>query len=419
MSVSDSSLSRRDVLRAAGALGAAAVMGGAALGQVRPGLPGATPTSAPGEAASQPVQVPTRVFGRSGVKVSILALGGIFDILNNQVALHQALRHGVTYWDTANGYNGGNSELGIGNFLGENPQRRKDLFLVTKSGNHDAAGLDEHLALSLERMKTDHVEMFFIHNLKGAREIQQHGAEWKQWAQRQRDAGKIKLFGFSAHTRQEEAMLEAAKTDYIDGIMLTYNFRVMGKPRMKEAIAACHDAGIGLTAMKTMALRTNREPTTQPQEKALVDQLVAKGCSPEQGCLKVVWENPAIASICTLMPNLAILQADVQAATDGIALSAGDRRLMQEYAQATCGGYCAACGTCQDLAGGLPVPDVMRWLMYARSYGELARARQEFAQLPSAVRGALAGADFSAAQRRCPQGMPIAQLIRSACEELA
>jgi hypothetical protein len=171
--------------------------------------------------------------------------------------------------------------------------------------------------------------------------------------------------------------------------------------------------------MKTMALRTNREPTTQPQEKTLVDQLVAKGCSPEQGCLKVVWENPAIASICTLMPNLAILQADVQAATDGIALSAGDRRLMQEYAQATCQGYCAACGTCEGLAGGLPVPDVMRWLMYARSYGDLARARQEFAQLPSAIRGALAGADFSVAQRQCPQGMPIAQLVRSACEELA
>ena len=45
--------------------------------------------------------MPKRKLGKTGVDVSILCLGGMFDTINNQLLLKQAMKWGVTYWDTA------------------------------------------------------------------------------------------------------------------------------------------------------------------------------------------------------------------------------------------------------------------------------------------------------------------------------
>ena len=113
----------------------------------------------------KPVKVPTRPFGRTGVPVSMLGLGGIFDIVSNQLVLKQALDWGVTYWDTAASYNGGRSEGGIGMFLEKNPQARKDIFLVTK---YDGGEMTDALNQSLEKLKTDYVDMYFLHGVAPA-----------------------------------------------------------------------------------------------------------------------------------------------------------------------------------------------------------------------------------------------------------
>ncbi len=77
--------------------------------------------------------IPKRKLGKTGVEVSILSLGGMFDTVNNQLLLRQAYNWGVTYWDTAEGYGNGLSEEGMGRFFTRNPEARKEIFLVTKS----------------------------------------------------------------------------------------------------------------------------------------------------------------------------------------------------------------------------------------------------------------------------------------------
>ena len=180
MSEADRNLSRRELLRAATAAGAAAALGAAGLARAA-GVGTSLPSTQPATGASPaPVPMPQRTFGRSGVKVPILCLGGIFDILNNQVTLHQAIKLGVTYWDTAHSYTNGNSELGIGAFLEKDPLLRKDIFLVTKSGNKDSPeGLSAEFAESLERMKTDYVDLFLIHAVGSANDVRQNQAMWK------------------------------------------------------------------------------------------------------------------------------------------------------------------------------------------------------------------------------------------------
>ena len=101
---------------------------------------------------------------------------------------------------------------------------------------------------------------------------------------------------------------------WIDGIMFTYNYRLMNEPRMKAAIEACYKAGIGLTAMKTQGGGPVKKDSDSEIEMA--SRFMEKGFTAEQAKLMAVWQDKRIASICSQMPNLTIMAANAVAAVD-------------------------------------------------------------------------------------------------------
>jgi len=409
-------MSRRDFFKTAGAAGVGGVLAAAGLA-VAETQPATAPASrATTKPAGARLAVPTRKFGRTGVNVAALSLGGIFDVANNQLLLKQAIKWGVTYWDTANGYGGGNSELGFGKFFEKYPQERRNIFLVTKSGARSPAGLTEHLNLSLERMKTDYIDLFFLHALRNTRPCT---PEIRAWAAKAKKAGKIKFFGFSTHSNMDKCLMSASKLGWIDGIMMTYNFRLRLNARMQAAVEAAHKAGIGLTAMKVLGRRT--VPAVGKAEIKLIGQFVNRGFNEQQARLKAIWADERIASICTKMDSMKLLMENTAAVLDKTKLSAADERVMEEYARRTAWQYCAGCGDiCQQAVGGeVPVCDVMRYLMYYNSYKDQDRARELFARLPARARRGLTSLDYSLAEQRCPQGIPIASYMARAAEILA
>ena len=131
-------------------------------------------------------------------------------------------------------------------------------------------------------------------------------------------AGKIKFFGFSTHDNMEDCLLSAAKEDWIDAVMFTYNFRIMNAAKMKEAIAACVDKGIGLVAMKTQG--GGQVKTDSEAELQMAGRFLERGFTDKQAKIKAVLENPNIASICSQMPSLTILSANVAAVRDQTSL---------------------------------------------------------------------------------------------------
>ena len=403
-------VSRRAFLKGAGMAGLGAAMG---IGADHVGAVGVRRAT-----ASVTETVPKRPFGKTGVQVSALSLGGMFDIPSNQLVLRQAIRWGVTYWDTADCYGGGKSEKGIGKFFERSPDDRKQIFLVTKSDDRDPEGLSRLLNRSLDRMKTDYVDLYFVHGLGGMDEL---NGDTKKWAEKAKSEGRIRFFGFSTHRNMEECMIGAAKLGWIDGIMMTYNYRVMNSDAMKRAVAACVEAGIGLTAMKTQAKSSwfNFKKNGDTAE-AMLDRFIKRGFTAEQAKLKAVWENKNIASICSQMPNMTILKANTAAAMDKTKLAGADRMLLEQYARETASAYCAGCsGICESVLGGeIPVCDVMRYLMYGNGYGDGDRARRLFRRVPLRTRERMARADYSSAESLCPQGMPIGELMRTAVAEL-
>jgi predicted aldo/keto reductase-like oxidoreductase len=145
-----------------------------------------------------------------------------------------------------------------------------------------------------------------------------------------------------------------------------------------------------------------------------------KGFTNAQARLKAVWENPHIASICTEMPNMTLLMSNVAAALDNTTLSARDLKLLQHTARKTRSSYCAGCAAiCESaIPGGVPIGDIMRYLMYSRSYVDLNRARTQFQKIPLHIRRKIKETDFEPAEKRCPRKMAIGRLMREALIEL-
>ncbi|MGD8667888.1 MAG: aldo/keto reductase [Desulfobacterales bacterium] len=406
---------RRDFMKIAGAAGVGAVVSPVEH------LAGAVAKSG-SDVAAQKI-VAKRPFGKTGVDVSILCLGGAMNFMSNQLLLRQASRVGVTCWDSSSGYIGGKSEKGIGKYFNKFPQDRQKIFLITKSGASEPDDLTQHLYRSLERMKTDYIDLFLIQAVSNVKKDMKK--EIRTWAEKVKTTGKIRFFGFSTHKNMENCLTDASQLGWIDGIMATYNYRLMHTDHMQQGVEACTEAGIGLIAMKTQAKLISNLWSDLGKETDVALELnqrfINKGFTTGQAKLKSVWETPDIASICSHMPNMTLLQANVAAAVNKTALSFKDQQLMNQYARLTSGGYCAGCAEiCEEaIAHAVPISDIMRYLMYYRNYGDQQQAIQLFNDLPLDTRKRIQQANYSKAEQCCPQRVPIAQLMRKAVAKMA
>jgi predicted aldo/keto reductase-like oxidoreductase len=413
MSKNEKKNSRRAFLKTIGAIGA-----GSMFASMAPLVKASDKISSQN---AGPVGMPTRRFGKTGVNVPILALGGVLG-LSDMIMFRQAFKMGVRYWDTSDGYGWGKNEKAIGKYFDRFPQDREKVFLVTKAGTSDPAELTEKLDTSLQRMNTAYIDLYFIHYVKNVAKELTNGV--KAWAEKAKAKGKIRFFGFSAHKNMENSMLAAAKLGWIDGIMMSYNYRLMVKDKMKRAVDACANAGIGLTAMKTQAAFSANFYASigskSDEALGMTESFINKGYTAEQAKLKVVWENPHIASICSAMPNMTILQANVAAAMNKQKLSSHDKQLLEKYGRQTSSGYCAGCADICESAVDVEVPisDILRYSMYLNSYGDRDKASASFNALSTDIKANIFKADYSKAEKYCPQKLEIGKVLKKTHDDL-
>jgi aryl-alcohol dehydrogenase-like predicted oxidoreductase len=134
-------------------------------------------TAAVGVAAASAgaaVKMPTRVFGRTGLEVSVLGFGSGSRFLMYEdddkalEALNRAIDLGVTYIDTAHAYGNGKSEERIGRLM---TTRRKEVTLATKLPGRTADLAKRQLELSLKRLQTDRLDVLHIHALADSKDL--------------------------------------------------------------------------------------------------------------------------------------------------------------------------------------------------------------------------------------------------------
>jgi predicted aldo/keto reductase-like oxidoreductase len=358
-------------------------------------------------------KIPTRKLGKTGAEVPVLALG--LGRPAGQVVLMQALDWGVYHWDTSFVASGGNSEISVGAFLAKNPDRRKELFIVSKESNSKTSDdIENCLQTSLKRLNTSYIDLYCgVYMVNDPARLTD---DVKKWAESAKGRGLIKYFGFSTHENMPACLMAAAKLGWIDAIQTSYNFRLMQDSQMQDAIEACRETGIGLIAMKTQGMRQAIETDA---DKNVVAHFLQKGFTEGQAKIKAVLEDQRISTVCSAMASSAMLMTNVAAVLDKTSLTADDRNVLNRYAQETCDGYCAGCShICQPLAAGVPIADCMRALMYHNSYGDMGEAKAVFAAIPAETRQRLLSVDYSIAEARCPNRMPISRLVVEAVNKL-
>jgi hypothetical protein len=412
----DKRINRRNFLRTAGLVGVGSVIAGAKANAADANGPNSP-------AASQiPVQkVPKRKLGKTGVEVSVLSLG--LGRPAEPAVLRQSLDWGVNYWDTSLTAGNGVCEQNIGEFIAKNPDRRKDIFLVTKeSKSKTVDDLEKCLQTSLKRLNTTYIDLYF--GVYMVNDMVRFTDDVKKWAENAKKRGVIKHFGFTTHQNMSQCLMAASKLDWIDAIMTSYNFRLSQDKQMQDAIDACNKAGIGLIAMKTQGMR-QRGSTADPNAEAEADKkmlahFLDKGFTEGQAKIKAVMDDQRFGTVCSAMSSTTMLMTNTAVALDKTKLAAEDMDVLRQYAQATCSGYCAGCAhICEPVASSVPVGDIMRALMYHDSYGDIAHAKTVFAEIPADVKQRLLSVDYSVAEHVCPNRMPIGKLVADAAAKLA
>jgi predicted aldo/keto reductase-like oxidoreductase len=199
--------------------------------------------------------VPVTEFGKTGVKVTVIAQGGArMDLFSDVKAAAQHVRQvyelGVRYFDCAYSYWNGRSEEAYGFGLSE---VRKDIFLTTKSLKRTRMEAEEELNVSLKRLKTDHVDLWQMHSVSNkddiGRILSPGGAMEAFEAAKKK--GKCRFIGFTGHYDPEvHAELLQAYPRWDSVLMPVHAADHAYLSFEKTALPVAVDMGLGIQAIK-------------------------------------------------------------------------------------------------------------------------------------------------------------------------
>src|ERR1044071_7449369 len=218
-------------------------------------------------------EMPVRTLGRTGVRVSLIGLGGWhlgFKYIDEELSIRiirTAIDNGINFMDNCWDYNDGASEKRMGKALKDGYRER--VFLMTKIDGRTKQDAAKHLDESLQRMQVDHIDLVQHHEIlryeDPHRIFDDNGANAALLEAR--DAGKIRFIGFTGHKdpRIHLYMLEVAKQNgfRFDAVQMPLNvmdahFRSFEKLVLPELVKE----EIGVLAMKTLANGTILESKT-------------------------------------------------------------------------------------------------------------------------------------------------------------
>lgn len=262
----------------------------------------------------KPGSVPRRPLGNTGVQVSILGMGGahlgrVADLPEATRMVHEALDAGLNFFDNAWEYNGGRSEEWLGAAL---EGKRDRAFLMTKVCTHGRGRqvAMEQLHTSLRRLRTDHLDLWQIHeciydndpDLHFAADGVVHAlAEAKQ-------QGKVRFVGFTGHKDPRIHLRMLSGGFAFDTVQMPLNaFDANFRSFEREVVPVAAKAKLGVIGMKSMS--GQGEP-------------VRKGVLTAEEALSYAMSVPGVSTTVCGMDSLEILRRTLAVAAAFRPLSA-------------------------------------------------------------------------------------------------
>lgn len=239
-------------------LGAAATEAAFAAGiMVRPRRTSADPVDAALAAGpkSNAPRMPRREYGKTGIQLSIVGFPGyaLRDSTDQAFAnrlVAESFDRGVNYFDVAADY--GHAEELVGPAL---RPYRKDVFLSSKTARRTAPEAAANLKRSLERLRTDHLDLYNLHHIKDMdKDVDVafgKGGAMEVLIQAKKE-GRVRFLGFSAHSI--EAGLAALDRYDFDSAIFPINFACMTTGDWgQQLIDKCREKDVAMFALKALA----------------------------------------------------------------------------------------------------------------------------------------------------------------------
>jgi len=219
--------------------------------------------------------LPRRAYGETGRELSIVGLGGIV-VMNEEQAhadevVARAFERGVNYFDVAPSYGDAQNQLGpaLEPF-------RSDVFLACKSAVREADGCRAEMEESLRILRTDHFDLYQLHGLPNVEEAERclapGGALETVIAARER--GEVLHIGFSAHS--VDAALLLMDQFAFDSVLFPFNCVAMANGGFgRQVLDDAAQRGVARLALKALAWRPWSEGAERTYPKCWYEPIAA------------------------------------------------------------------------------------------------------------------------------------------------
>ena len=325
-----------------------------------------------------------RILGKTGLEISRLGLGGIpiqkIDAQGTKALLRKLMSEGVNFIDTARGYTVSEEYLGFGLDC-----VREHFVLATKSMARTKDAMAKDIATSLEKLRTDYIDLYQVHN-PNAKDLEQvmapDGAlEALLEAKAQ---GKIGHIGITLHSL--ELFRKAVELPWVETIMFPYN---IVETQGEELIARCAEKNIGFICMKPLA------------GGAIDDAVTA---------LRFVVSNPGVTVVIPGMADEAEIQQNVSATADTTPLTGAEQAKIATIRGQLGTNFCRRCNYCAPCTVGINIPSVFLFEGYFSRYNLKQWAVDRYSQLPKTASDCVG---CGACEERCPYQLPIRKMMEN------
>lgn len=363
-----------------------------------------------------------RNFGTTGVKVSALGYGcmrlPLLDSKNGKSIdekeaismIRSAIDAGLNYVDTAYPYHDGESEILVGKALQDG--YREKVYLATKLPMwlvHQTEDFDRYLDEQLEKLDTDHIDMYMLHAMDKGRYQDMCTYRLTEKLNEAKAAGKIRYAGFSFHDDAEtfRTIIDSYNWDFCQ---IQMNYIDVNNQATLKGMEYAASKGIAVIIMEPLLGGKLANPPKQ------VAKVLSEDKTPVEWALDFLWNRPEVSLILSGMSSMPqtmdnLLYADRSSvgmlSAEELEMFARAKEIYDTKAIVPC----TKCRYCMPCPFGLDIPELFE------SYNRTATQgmKEAYAMYSAMEKKADACRKCHHCEKECPQHIRISEVM----EELA
>lgn len=363
-----------------------------------------------------------RKLGRSKDEISALGFGcmrfplneaGKIDRKRTRQMLRSAIDQGLNYIDTAWPYHGEESEEAVGEILKDG--YREKVYLATKMPSwliQSQEDMEKYLKLQLERLQTDHIDYYLVHNLNQTYWSNLKGLDVGKFLDEQLKKGTIRYAGFSFH---DALPLFKEIVDAYDWTFcqIQYNFLNETYQAGREGLHYAYQKGLGVIVMEPLMGGKLTQKIPQDIEALWAQAEIQR--SPAAWGLKWLWDQEEVGIILSGMSDETQVNENIKLAKESVPghLKDSERALIRQVAQKYFEKIqygCTECGYCMPCPQNVAIPSMIALYNDIFLYEE--KNQNRYDTFSNQGKGAKACVACRQCEGKCPQHLPIVAALK-------